>query len=111
MDAVEFLNKYNRMCKYYEGCTGCPIQAFCFDTVPEEMINAVEKWAEDHPQKTMMQDFFEKFPNAPKREDNTPCACPAHLGYVKGNNANYWESECNEFDYNCVKCWSRLLED
>ena len=68
MDVIEFLNKHSRMCKYYEGSTGCPIQVFCFDTDPEEMVNAVEKWAKEHPQKTIMQDFFEKFPNAPKNK-------------------------------------------
>ena len=94
MDAVEFLKEYQRMCR--KECEECPLNhKVCLydnideDNLPfEEIVEATEQWSQSHPQKTIMQDFFEKFPNAPKREDNTPCACPAHLGYVKGNNAN-----------------------
>lgn len=103
MDAIEFLNKHSRMCKYYEGCTGCPIQAFCFDTDPEEMVNAVEKWAKEHPQKTIMQDFFEKFPNAPKNKNGEPMTCPYNCGY--GNFC------CEQVSGICYDCWSHPLED
>lgn len=114
MDAIEFLKQRHRMCDM-ETCDSCPAsfldECDCDSKNIVELVEIVEKWSQSHPQKTMIQDFFEKFHNAPKREDGSPCACPAHLGYVKGNNANYWESECNEFDYNYVKCWSRPLED
>lgn len=115
MDAVKFFKERRKMCLSYDECKGCP----CEERNPvscnpstleiETLVKVVEQWSQAHPQKTMMQDFFEKFPNAPKREDGTPCACPAHLGYVKGNDGR--NCECELFDYICTECWSRPLED
>lgn len=109
MDAVKFFKERIRMCNSFEGCASCPLEPDCTDTDPELMVKAVEEWSQAHPKKTIMQDFFEKFPNAPKREDGTPCACPAHLGYVKGNDGS--DCECELFDYICIECWCRPLED
>ena len=66
MDAVKFLKERVRMCDSFDGCDGCPLQNECLDTEIEAMVSAVEQWSKSHPQKTIMQDFFEKFPNAPK---------------------------------------------
>lgn len=109
MDAVEFIKERVRMCKYYNGCDGCPIQKECLDTEPKQMVNAVEQWSQGHPQKTMMQDFFEKFPNAPKTAKGLPRnICPSDCGYT---NEPSDTSVCNKFDGNCLKCWGRPLED
>lgn len=75
MDAVEFIKEYQRMCR--NECEECPLNyKTCFydsiykNNLPfEEIVKTVEQWSQDHPQKTMMQDFFEKFPNAPKNND------------------------------------------
>lgn len=124
MDAVEFIKEYRRICNQYsyseacgEGCSNeCALYGehcnlACNDMNANDVVYRVEQWSQSHPQKTMMQDFFEKFPDAPKHEDGLPCVCPVRLGYVKRNNTNYWESECDKFDSNCLKCWSRLLEN
>lgn len=88
MEAIEFLKQYDRMCEYYTGCSDCPIKKFCFDTEPEEFVSKVEQWSQTHPQKTMMQDFFEKFPKAPKEEDGTPIdICPSYCGYTDEPNS------------------------
>lgn len=118
MDVVEFIKEYSRLCRNQENCNTCPLTKICYISKRtmeritknlESLTNSVEKWSQSHPQKTMIQDFFEKFPNAPKREDDTPCACPPHLGYVKGNDGS--NCECEVFDYICTECWSRPLED
>lgn len=96
------------MCK--TGCSNCPLEEKeCFSGYISEIsksnyniIEVVEKWAQDHPQKTMREDFFEKFPNGIKREDGTPCVCPYHLGYTSNDN-------CGNFS-DCVQCWNQLLE-
>lgn len=107
MDAIKFLKERVRMCNSFDGCDNCPLQNECLDTEIEAMVNAVEQWSKSHPQKTMMQDFFEKFPDAPKHEDDTPqFPCPSHLGY-----GNLKEMECEFFQGNCSKCWNRLLEN
>lgn len=53
----------------------------------------------------MIQDFFEKFPDAPKSEVGTPRMCPCDCGYEKVSNCPNGEM-CNS-----LKCWSRPLED
>ena len=60
-------------------------------------------WSQEHPRKTMLQDFLEKYPYAKLRNDGTPEGiCPDILGYEDG------ESWC---DRKCVKCWNRPLEE
>lgn len=120
MDAVKFLKERARMCGSYEdSCIGCELYKVSIESDTdcirlldyhfEDAVNAVEQWSKDHPQKTMMQDFFEKFPNAPKdeKEGGIPkLVCPKQLGYTD------IKEDCIElFDGDCVKCWSRPLED
>ena len=76
MDAVEFFKERIRMCNSFEGCVGCPLKPDCTDADPELMVKAVEQWSQSHPRKTMMQDFFEKHPNAPRTVDGLPFPCP-----------------------------------
>lgn len=91
MDAVEFLKEAKRYCKN-RNCEKCKLNTEkeeCglynntskFDN--EFIISFIEQWSQAHPQKTMMQDFFEKFPNAPKTSDGTPRICPSNCGYEK----------------------------
>lgn len=118
MDAVEFIKEYRRMCKKYaymeacgEDCSSeCPLYGRYCDIGYEKLeadyiVSKVEQWSKGRSQKTIMQDFFEKFPNAPKRLDGTPRPCPDDCGY------NNFEEKCNDFDNGCVKCWNQPLED
>lgn len=70
---------------------------------PEEAIAAVKKWADEHPGKTRLQDFLEKYPNAPRSKDGLPEVCAKHLGYCK---------ECyrGERYQDCEKCWNTFIE-
>lgn len=121
MDAIEFIKEYRRMCKKYaymdawgEDCSNeCALYSHCDlrspSNLPEYIVSKVEQWSQDHPQKTMIQDFFEKFPNAPKEEDGTPIdICPSYCGYTDEPNSL---ALCEKFNKNCLKCWSRPLED
>lgn len=74
MDAVEFFEERDRMCKSFGGdCTGCDIykvtmsnlscNAFIF-TRPQEMVAIVERWAKEHPRKTRQSEFLKMFPDA-----------------------------------------------
>ena len=72
-----------------------------YHTYPEAAAKVAE-WekAKEKPQKTIMQDFFEKYPNANKYGDGTPTMRPCTLGYpIEG---------CAE--HSCRECWSRPLE-
>ncbi len=116
MTAVEYLKQRGRMTNNCDiSCSVCPLadvnnsKEVCCEEIkgkyPEEAIDIVQKWAEEHPQKTMLQDFFEKHPNAPRKTTGDPLVCPHVLGYrteVKGC--------CTEFD-KCYDCWNRPLEE
>ena len=118
MDAIKFCKEFRRMCSANTGsCLACPLldwrysnSCSCTDMtkVSEELmkerIEIVEKWSKEHPVKTLAQDFFEKFPNAPTYSGcKTPVICPNHCGYKV-------EPGC-EGDHDCITCWNRPLED
>lgn len=114
MTALEYLKKYYRMCDSAgkSSCTGCLIHIrkgnmTCRDfqkKYPEQAISIVQEWHKNNPQKTIKDDFFEKFPNANKLCDGIPDACAAKLGYV---------SECpyQNCEDCCKECWNRPLEE
>lgn len=120
MDAVEFLREHRRMCNKYaytkacgEECSDeCPLKGYYCDlgykhTDIENTVSKVEQWSKEHPQKTMIQDFFEKFPNAPKNLDGIPNnLCPSELGY-KSTHKYY----CGDYESSCINCWNRPMED
>lgn len=115
MDAVKFLRTYRRMCRFYETCKkeGCPMKEVphCDLHDPEldieKAVEAAEKWGKEHPEKTMAQDFFEKFPNAPRTVAGFPRLCPSQVGYENPKD----DSICNRSVCHKEKCWGRLLEE
>ncbi len=96
-------------------CTECPLSSLnndasdkmpCFDfeaIYPEKAIAIVQKWSDEHPQKTYLSKLLEHFPNAELEDDGTPNFCPYRLGLMSKDN-------CRK-DHNCVKCWNQPIED
>ena len=92
MDAKKFLEEVRRM-RRSGVCVnrpiGCGESACLSDSPPEDwtseeierIVSFVEKWSEEHPRKTRLMDFLEKYPNAPIGEDGTPYFMPRSLGY------------------------------
>lgn len=112
MDAVEFIKERNRMCDSAANCSRCQVYDelkqcdFCTED-PEKLVQIVEQWSKEHPRKTMMQDFFEKFPNAPKNLYGIPNnLCPSELGYKSTH-----EYHCGDYESSCINCWNRPMED
>ena len=95
-----------RMCKYYNICQKCQLCSSCtglpssFRKDADEIDEIVDNWVKEHPAKTYMQDFFEKFPNAPKNNNGTPKIC---ITTIYGD-----EFECLEGG--CKKCWNQEME-
>ena len=101
MDAKKFFEEARRMCKKQDKCKGCPIKSegtacllgsipiLVYDTKDiDKAIEAAEKWSQDHPRKTRLMDFLEKYPNAPMGKDGAPNLLPWSLGYC-GNTPCY----------------------
>lgn len=114
MDAVEFIKERNRMCDSVDSCSKCQVYDelkqcdFCTED-PEKLVRIVEQWSKEQPQKTVMQDFFEKFPNAPKTMLGYPYPCAKDLGYPKSDSCSFGLK--NTPGANCRACWSRPMED
>lgn len=119
MTALEFLKEKKRMCKSYGMfCAGCKIYrkkggCFCEEFIrdfPEEAIAIVEKWSKEHPQKTLLPDLLEKYPNVELRYNKFPEICPYSLGYAINKNCflDTDEQFCSE---ECEECWNRTLEE
>ena len=100
----------NGLCKL--GCSNCPLCSInnnkgqsctAFEMLyPEKAIETVQRWSNEHPQKTFLTEFLKNYPNAPLDDDGTPKGvCPRALGLT----------DIDDCDDNCVKCWNQPIED
>ena len=111
MDALKFIKEFYRMCDYYSGgfCKGCPRkeEPSCdSSTISDEelakLISDVERWAEEHPQKTRLQDLLEKYPSVKLNRSGYPTFCCQALGYCV---------ECLHGCNECKACWNMPVEE
>ena len=113
MDAIEFIKERNRMCDYYkdnrcwndnEQCPALYCKCHDFRNAADDgfkIVDIVDQWSKKHPQKTMLQDFLEKFPKAKLNDYGVPRVCPSLLGYKD-------MIPCNRLK--CNECWNRPLK-
>lgn len=111
MDAVKFLFEAGRMCDFYEDCDECGSVDFCHIRTwidrekCKRFVENIEKFSSEHPQKTMLQDVLEKFPNIMRKANGLPAICPDFFGFEK--------IMCPKTDngfMDCKKCWNRPVE-
>lgn len=95
MDAVEFLEKHNRMCGALgDKCTDkdgtlCPLLVAarkvgkeCYSYTkshPAEAVEIVERWAKDHPRKTRQSELLKLFPRTGLGDDGLVGFCPEDM--------------------------------
>lgn len=113
---IDFFAEAKRLCNSRTRCTTnaaykerCPLFVFCKHTITtrsaEKVIKAIEnlqKWSDEHPTKTYAQDFFKKFPDAPKDgsgKEKYPCAC---RWVIYGEECPYIK---------CSECWNEPMND
>lgn len=77
---------------YFKTKTGCIVHQI-------ESVEIVEKWSAENPQKTILLDFLERYPNATLSSKGVPICCALHLGYL---------DKCEAI---CSDCWNRPLVD
>lgn len=89
---VNYLQEVYRMCKYYDHeCKKCPASIMnnscnqiCktfFINHPDRAVEIIQKWSNEHPVKTRLDDLLEKYPNVPLNAVGTPRFDPWMLGY------------------------------
>jgi hypothetical protein len=112
-EKAKFLKSFIRMCDSYgTNCNLCVLSSTnngkncnCRDfrrKYPEKAVEIIEAWAKEHPEKTYMQDFLEKFPDATMHScGECPAACRAKI---------YGTSCPNSLSFYCVKCWNEPME-
>lgn len=107
-----YLKEKKRMCEN-NSCSTCPLtKSFPKGTVCihteytnlDKAIKIVQKWSNEHPQKTFLTDFLEKYPNVPLAKNGFPSICPYELVYTKEPYAGCGTRTCKQ-------CWNRPIED
>lgn len=102
------IKDYARMCKSTRVCSECPLINYwencCTDALidhAEEAESIIDKWVAEHPVKTYLMDFKEKFPNARFGANGVPHACVSHIYGVS----------CVLCCNNCADCWNQPMEE
>lgn len=87
---VNFLKEWRRYCggrrcgycdlsEHNEcGFPSCQVKDF-----PEKAVDVIQKWSDENPVKTRLDDLLEKYPNV-EIVDGRPLFYPVRLGYCKG---------------------------
>lgn len=92
-------------------CTDCPLNNLKNGTgVPcsifethhtKKAIEIVQKWSDEHPQKTYLSEFLKTYPNTLLNDDGLPKdVCLYNLGLTDCRN-----------DRNCVDCWNQPIKN
>lgn len=69
---------------------------------PEKAIEVVQKWSDEHPQKTFVTEFLKNYPCAVVNGDGIPnSVCPYDLGLMN-------KRDCRK---TCIECWNQPIED
>ena len=104
------------MCKI--DCANCPLNSSnngtngmtsCsdFETFyPEKAIEIVQKWSDEHPQKTFLTEFLKNYPNA-ELDHGVPKVCLKKLGAVSG----CAKTKKGDVYISCYSCWNQPIED
>jgi hypothetical protein len=60
------------------GFPACQVKDF-----PEKAVDVIQKWSDEHPVKTRLDDLLEKYPKTYISNGNTPSIRPYMLGYCE----------------------------
>lgn len=67
---------------------------------PQQAISIVQRWSNEHPQRTYLTELLKHYPNIPLDDDGVPKSlCPHALGLV----------EIDDCDGNCAECWNQSM--
>ena len=113
MDAVNFIEERNRMCKSFgDRCTGCPASDACKNELccafdqgstldATAQVAIVEKWSAAHPRKTRQSVFLEQYQEAAALDEyGVLRVCP------RGISAAHRDSDglCKNPERPCIDC-------
>ena len=111
MDAVEFLDKVDRLSK--RGSTEEKMRYNDYRTAGDNAwaVKFVEQWAAEHPIKTRMSVFLEQYPEAQIDDNDVLSVCPA----VISPSHRKYGGGCLYIHKKCADCrrefWMQEVED
>jgi len=84
-------------------CMSC----ITFETLcPEKAIEVIQKWSDEHPQKTFLTEFLKNYPNA-ELDHGVPKVCLKKLGAVSG----CAKTKKGDVYISCYSCWNQPVEE
>lgn len=115
-----FIKEKERLCQYYKdtGCTFCILNRnmSCSDFIvqcPQKAIEIVQRWSNEHPPKTLLTEFLERYPNAKMNGDGFPSnIVPCSLGLIERK--DICKNRCLYFydkGHPCYDCWNTPIEE
>lgn len=120
-----FLNEWYRLCKSkeanYGSCATCELwflrpSTGCKSSVrqdPQKAIEIVQKWSNEHPQKTLLTEFLESYPNAELDDGGYPKhIIPCELGLMERK--DICKNKCVYYydnGYPCYDCWNTQIKE
>ena len=104
---LDYNHEWSRMCEtMFDGtCDNCILKdtgISCYNTryITQERIDIVQKWSDEHPEKTRKEVFLEMFPKADVRVIGIHNVC---FGYLIGEEC----SDARRGEIGCEGCWDR----
>lgn len=104
-------NRMTNNCKIR--CSDCSLESDTIDCFqfemdyPQKAIKIVQKWSDEHPQKTILDDFLDKFPNAVLNSDGIPeDICCRYLGYK----LSFKDCTISDAHVSCTDCWKQPFD-
>lgn len=113
--SYDVLKLCNKICQEVDGCNNCCLgkSGGClyyrlrlsknFDSDYKRLIEALEQYVTGHPQKTYLDDFKERFPNARLDKNGYPKFCLNQYLELFG-------IEHIECIASCDRCWNQVKE-
>ena len=114
MNAIKFMDEYQRLCASYNRCADCPLYADrpCAEMpsrytteFSSKLIKAVEEWSSSHPATTRADLFKKIYPNAATAPSGALLICPLEL------DLNF---KCIEEISGCIECrekyWLKVVK-
>ena len=95
-------------------CSNCPLCSInnnkgqsctAFEMLnPEQAIEVVQRWSNEHPQKTFLTELLENYPNA-ELDHGVPKVCLKKLGAVSG----CAKTKEGDLYISCYSCWNQPI--
>ena len=93
-------NGTKKTCRVFENC------------YPDKAMEIVQKWSDEHPQKTLLSEFLKSYPKAKLNSDGFPSdIVPCSLGLIERK--DICKNMCLYFYDNghpCYDCWNIPIE-